>query len=226
MTTHNISHNVGEQPQWDVISWKNLIHPNTSALLVIDPQNDILKENGNMSYYGVWRRAEFSLSAIQSCVRSARRYNMPVFWIRYSRRADGKDLVKGVLGSARTVELRRRIPDTYKADSWDIEIVDELKEIMKPEDFFLDKSASGCLEGNDLERSLRQLGVRELFICVYLTDFCIANTARSAYDKGYGTILISDACDTRDGGYHEETLEQHRWYFGPVIDSSEFDALF
>jgi len=210
---------------WQMVDWRRNFKPRRSALLVIDAQNDILKENGNMSYYGVWKRVDRSVSAIIRAVKAAHEASVPVFWIRFLRPSDGKDVFPGTMASARTIELRKRIPDIFKDGSWDVEIVDELKAVMRQEDYVLDKSASGCFEGTNLDKYLRQLGVQDLLICGYLTDFCVANTARTSYDKGYGTIVIGDACDTRDNGFHEETLEQHRWYFGPVVDSSEVAGL-
>jgi ureidoacrylate peracid hydrolase len=216
---------IGERPLWELIDWKPLFCSTRAALLVVDPQNDILTKEGNMSYYGVWKRAPQSISAIKRSVAAARHAGVPIFWIKYFKRADGQDLVPGVLSTARSLELKKKIPGILTPGSWDVEIVDELKSLMESTDYFIDKSASSSFEGTDLEKTLRLLGVRDILVCGYLTDFCVANTARSAYDKGYGTIIIGDACDTRDRGFHEQTLDQHRWYFGPVIDSVELGEL-
>ncbi len=216
---------LGTRPLWDMVDWKQYLKPQSTAMLVIDPQNDILKENGNMSYYGVWKRADRSVPAIIRAVEAAHKASVPVFWVRYYRPSNGKDVFPGTIASLRMIEQRKRVPDIFQEGSWDIDIIDELKAHIGENDYLLDKSASGCFEGTNLDKYLRQMGVRDLLICGYLTDFCVANTARASYDKGYGTIVIGDACDTRDDGFHQQTLDQHNWYFGPVIQSDDVAGL-
>ena len=211
----------GKTPMWDMVDWEHLFKPEESALLVIDPQNDILKEEGNMNYYGMAQDSPRTIAAISSLVRGARARKVPVFWFRYVRLANGKDVFPGSLVSARLEMLRSKIPTIFTDGSWDIDIVDELKELIEEDDFVIDKHASGCFEGTMLEKYLRQMGVKNLVISGYLTDFCVANTARAAYDKGYGAILVSDACATHNAELHQAAVDMHRWYFGPVISTNK-----
>ncbi|MGN6765365.1 MAG: cysteine hydrolase family protein [Rhizobiaceae bacterium] len=215
----------GKTPMWDMVDWEDLYKPEESALLVIDPQNDILKKEGNMDYYGMWQDAPRTIEAIGALVRGARARKVPVFWFRYVRLANGKDVFPNSLVSARLKMLRSRIPNIFADGSWDIDIVDELKELMEDEDFIIDKHASGCFEGTMLEKYLRQMGVKNLVLCGYLTDFCVASTARTGYDKGYGTILVSDACNTHNADLHRAAVDMHRWYLGPVISTNNAVSL-
>jgi nicotinamidase-related amidase len=210
---------------WDEVEWRPLFHANESALLVIDPQNDILEEKGNMSFHLLWRDHRDTIDRIAELVRGARAADMPVFWFRYMRAANGKDVFPGVV-SARINAMRSRVSDMFSDGTWDIDIVDKLKALVEPRDFVIDKTASGCFEGTNLDKYLRQMGVKNVVLTGYFTDFCVSNTARAAYDKGYGTLIVGDACASYNNRQHDASLEIHRANFGPVVDTEETLRLF
>lgn len=225
MTSQTTTTKAVTSPSWDDIEWRPLFTAAESALLVIDPQNDILEERGNMAFHGLWRDAPETVSRIAQLVRAARAAGMPVLWFRYVRSADGKDIFPGVV-SARINAMRGMVSDMFADGTWDVDIVDELKELVEPQDFVIDKNASGCFEGTNLDKYLRQMGARNVVLCGYFTDFCVSNTARVSYDKGYGTIIVGDACASYNDYQHRASLDIHRANFGPVIDTEDAVALF
>lgn len=210
---------------WDLADWKSCFDPKATALFIIDPQNDILSEKGNMNYWGVWKCAEKSFDAIKITVEFCRKYEIPIFWFKYTRPRGNEAIFPGTISSIRIIEQRKRVPNIFKNDDWDTEFHDFFRELINEKDFIIEKPSSGCFDGTILDKILRQLGVRDLLITGYLTDFCVSNTARSAYDRGYGPIVIGDACATRENGFHEEALKHLHWYFSPVINSSELGSL-
>lgn len=214
-----------KSPSWDQIEWTPLFKASESALLVIDPQNDILEEEGNMAFHGLWRDARETVGSIAELVRAARAAGVPVLWFRYARAANGKDTFPGSLVSARMLAMRSMVSDMFSEGTWDIDIVDELKELIDERDFVIDKAASGCFEGTNLDKYLRQMGVRNVVMCGYFTDFCVSNTARAAYDKGYGSIIVGDACASYSSHQHDTSLELHNANFGPVVSTDEVVAL-
>ena len=212
-------------PTWDDIEWQPLFHPGEAALLVIDPQNDILKPEGNMAFRNVWQHAETTVPAIASLVRAARESKIPVFWFRYGRASNGKDVFDGTMVGARVRAMRSLVPGMYDEGTWDADIIDELKELMTEDDFVIDKAAAGCFEGTNLDKYLRNMGVKNLILTGYLTDFCVANTSRQAYDKDYGVLIVEDACASYSVSNHNATLDIHRANFGPVVTTETTLAL-
>jgi len=210
---------------WDLADWKSCFDPKASALFIIDPQNDILSERGNMSYWGVWKTAETSMRAIKTTVDFCREHKIPIFWFKYTRPRGNEAIFPGTISSIRIIEQRKRVPNIFKNDDWDTEFHDFFLELIRKEDFIIEKPSSGCFDGTILDKVLRQLGTRDLLITGYLTDFCVSNTARSAYDRGYGAIVVGDACGTRQNGFHDEALKHLHWYFSPVINSSDLESL-
>ena len=54
------------------------------------------------------------------------------------------------------------------------------------------KEAYSAFEGTDLDKRLREAGVRRLFIGGLATDYCVLNTVRDAVQHGYAVVLLVD----------------------------------
>ncbi len=54
------------------------------------------------------------------------------------------------------------------------------------------KEAYSAFEGTDLDKRLREAGVRRLFIGGLATDYCGLNTVRDAVQHGYAVVLLVD----------------------------------
>jgi len=54
------------------------------------------------------------------------------------------------------------------------------------------KEAYSAFEGTDLDKYLREAGVRRLFIGGLATDYCVLNTVRDALARGYAVCLLED----------------------------------
>jgi len=65
-----------------------------------------------------------------------------------------------------------------------------------------ERDAYSGFEGTDLERRLREAGVRRLFVGGLATDYCVLNTVKDALVRGFPTLLLVDAVravDVRPG---------------------------
>jgi len=56
-----------------------------------------------------------------------------------------------------------------------------------------DRDAYSAFGGTDLDRRLKDAGVRRLFTGGLATDYCVLNTVRDALKLGYEVILFTDA---------------------------------
>jgi len=76
----------------------------------------------------------------------------------------------------------------------------------------------------DLDKALRERGVRRLAICGFLTNVCVESAVRSAYDFGYEVIVVRDA--TACLSLEEQTFCETRILpnFARVVSTSEFLA--
>jgi len=85
-----------------------------------------------------------------------------------------------------------------------------------PNEDILVKAACGAFEGTNLEKILRNRGIKTVVIVGVITHMCIDNTARSAFDKGFDVLVIDDACGALEPSLHESTLASLELLFSKV----------
>ncbi len=73
----------------------------------------------------------------------------------------------------------------------ELELPDELEVISKATEHA--KDAYSCFEGTDLERRLKEMGVKRVFIGGLATEYCVLNSVRDAAQAGLEVIVIEDA---------------------------------
>ena len=216
-------------PMWEAIDWRRFLQPGKIAVLVVDAENDCLHEKGKLSRIGwsSWNlaRQSGSIDNIKRIVNAAKTIGAPVFWTRAVRQKGYPESLPGTFDEAYVRYLSDKIPGVFEEDSWDVDIIDELKELMGPHDVIIDKPASGAFEGTILERCLNTIGATTLIVTGYFTDFCIESTVRAAFDKGYLNIVPADACDARVLDAHVASLQQMENDFGHVVSTDEIVAL-
>lgn len=102
----------------------------------------------------------------------------------------------------------------------DWELMPEVKKIAKDHrvvakntyDAFLNTDLSNILERNSIER---------VVVCGVMTDCCCDTTARSAFNRGYETWLVQDACGSANKRQHEAGLRGFGFAFGEVLSTAE-----
>jgi nicotinamidase-related amidase len=208
---------------YGALKWTDFAREGETALLVIDPQNDVLKPEGNLNYLKVWEQAEKNgvVDKIKSLVLASRRAGVSIFWFRQLRLAGGKDIFPGTYDGARIAINRQSNPEFELEGTWQIELIDEMKEIMTDNDIVMDKPRSSCFEGTNLQRYLTVLGTKALLICGVMTDFCVEGTTRSAADKGYMPVLVGDATAACCDEDQRSALERHSRTTGPLTTTDE-----
>ena len=206
----------------DHVDWVNFMHKRKTALLVIDAQNDVLKKEGSLSTYGVWKYVEQNgtIDKIKSLVDMCHKIEVPVFWFRALRLNDGRDIFPDTFDGALILAKRKVINTYFLGGTWDVETIDELKEIIGEKDIVIDKPAYSSFEGTNLQRYLVQLGMKTLLICGFITDVCVEGTSRTAFDRGYMPVLIEDACATSGEEEQRVAIERHKRKLGPAVTTS------
>ncbi len=72
-----------------------------------------------------------------------------------------------------------------------------------------------------LARLLEERKVERVVVVGVMTDCCCDTTARSAFNRGYETWLVSDACGSANERQHEAGLRGFEFAFGEVISTQE-----
>jgi len=163
-----------------------------TALVVIDLQKGIASMPGQ----------PYSAAAvIANAARLAqafRKNQMPVFLVRVSTSADGKDRLAPIV-DGENAWGNRQMPSDWS------EIVPE----MGPEqtDIIITKKQWGAFYGTELDLQLRRRGIDTIVLCGIATNIGVESTARFAFEYGYQQIFAEDAMSSRSTEEHNFTVK-------------------
>jgi nicotinamidase-related amidase len=164
------------------------LDPATTALMLIDVQNDFCTPGG------FYDRAGQDISALHAavapCLRllgRARAAEMPVVFTRIVRHPDGPTEDRHRLRPKRWFSSGTRlVPGT-----WGAALVDGLEPA--PGDLVLDKNGYSAFHGTNLEANLRERNIRTLLFAGVVTYACVLATAFAAFDRGFDVVVAADA---------------------------------
>ncbi|MCV6511704.1 cysteine hydrolase [Pseudomonas aeruginosa] len=204
----------------------NLLHPQRTALLVIDMQRDFCALGGYADQAGMdVSRLRAPIPAIQALLDRARGLGMLVVHTREGHRPDISDLpdtkrrraeaTGAPIGSAGPLG-RLLVRGEFGHD-----LIDELQP--RAGEPVIDKPGYSAFAHTDLELILRRRGIERLILTGVTTEVCVSSTLRQAIDLGFDCLTVSDACASSDPQLHAAALamiEVEGGLFGSVIDSA------
>jgi ureidoacrylate peracid hydrolase len=170
-----------------------------TALVVIDPQNDFLHEEGWYAQQGIdishMRRI---VEPTKELVAEARRRGVPVVWTRHGY-ADAAE-------AGPFLELRPFLKEGgLRRDTWGWEVYDELD--VQPEDPIVAKNRLSAFFNTNLEDVLRDLGAETVLISGVLTNQCVAATSKDASFRDFKPIVVEECTGTTLPHLHEPAIE-------------------
>ncbi|KAI1881142.1 hypothetical protein JX265_001382 [Neoarthrinium moseri] len=83
------------------------------------------------------------------------------------------------------------------------------------------KNTYDAFVNTDLAALLEKNEVGRLVICGVMTDCCCETTARSAFNRGWETWLVGDACASVDEEQHQRSLDDFVFGYGPLWTTEE-----
>ena len=89
-------------------------------------------------------------------------------------------------------------------DTKEAEILPELAP--EGDELVISKVTSSAFHSTNIDRLLRNLGIRNLIITGVVTNGCVESTARSAAEYDYGTIVVEDATAAMAPQLHEHSI--------------------
>lgn len=168
------------------------MHPNTTALLLIEYQNDFVSEGGAQHEAVQAVMAETGMLAhSRTVVEQARALGVTVMHAPISF-ADGYPEIPsdpyGILAGIVAAKA-------FRKESWGAEIAD----VMAPQtgDIIIEgKRGLDCFASTNIDFILRQRGITDLAIAGFLTNCCVESTMRSAYERGFRVVTLTDCTAT------------------------------
>ncbi|QFG70305.1 cysteine hydrolase [Ornithinimicrobium pratense] len=201
------------------------LDPNTTALLLIDLQNDFVEPGAPLETPMAYQ----NLPRLKELVSFCRDRGIQLIYTRHAHDADGSDMglfaqiYPGLGEGAALIEGQRGA-----------QIFDELAP--QEGDLMVRKQRYSGFFQTNLDLTLRSNGIRDVAIAGATSEDCCLATARDAMYRGYRVAFLSDATGTYDYpdiGYGPVKAEDlHRTILtvvgvttGHVMTVEEFQAL-
>lgn len=168
------------------------MNPKTTALLLIEYQNDFVKEGGVQHEAVKDVMASTNMFAhSQHVLRAARDAGVTIMHVPIAFAegypeipAEPYGILAGIVGSS-----------AFRKGSWGAEIVEEMQPVGN--DIVIEgKRGLDCFFSTNLDFILRARGITDVAIAGFLTNCCVESTMRSAYERGYRVATLTDCTAT------------------------------
>jgi nicotinamidase-related amidase len=173
----------------------------TSALLVVDLQNDTVSGRGAFADSGA---AEFAtrhgiVGQVRRLVDAARAAAVPVIFIWHVDEPGHRD-------STQNAKLFRDIveADGLVRGTWGVAPVAGLEP--QEGETVVEKQRMSAFNSTTLDTKLRGLGVKTIVVCGAWTNFAIEHTCRDGADYGYEVVLATDGTATISDEWQQAAL--------------------
>jgi nicotinamidase-related amidase len=194
-----------EVPEIKIADAVTLPAKNT-AVIVVDMQNDFVKEGGKL----VVPSAKETIEPIRRLLEKARNSGVKVIYTKDTHWDDDPEF--------------KLWGEHVKWGTWGWEIIDELKPTEK--DIVLIKTRYDGFYGTPMDDILRSYRIKNLVITGTVANICVLHTAASAGLRWYKIVVPMDAISALTEFDYYLTLRQVSWLYNGIIvrnsDTIEF----
>lgn len=177
------------------------VNPKTTALLIVDMQNDFVKEGGKL----VVPTAKDTVPAIRQLLDLARQHGMFVAYTQDTHLPNDPEFP--IWGEHCLI------------GTWGWEIVDELKP--QPNELVVQKRRYDGFYGTTLEHDLRVAGVDTLIVTGTVANICVLHTAGSAALRWFKVIVPKDGISALTDFDMEAALRQIHFLYRGIITTAD-----
>jgi ureidoacrylate peracid hydrolase len=164
------------------------LDPKKTALVLIEFQNDFTSPGGSLheAVRPVMESSGMLQNAVET-VEKARELGVTIIHTPISFTEDYHELSPAPYG------ILKGVVDTnsFRKGTWGAEIVDVLTP--EPGDIVVEGKRGLCgFASTNLDFILRSRGIENVALGGFLTNCCVESTMRTAYEKGYNVITLTD----------------------------------
>jgi nicotinamidase-related amidase len=199
-------------PQEKSIDWK------TSALIVVDMQNDFVRKGAPLEV----PTALGTAAAQKALILAFRNRKLPIVYTKFISHPHYYLLWEWSPQCKPPTKCcwkgHQRFYNDINASRDCTEIIDEL--LPSSDDIIIEKFGYGAFHGTPLADTLHTHGVTSLAITGTVTQICVEETAREAFHHGFRTTLIEDGVSSFAPDLQAATLKNFAMKFGWVSKSN------
>jgi nicotinamidase-related amidase len=192
--------------------------PRSTAVVLIEFQNDFTSEGGALHDAVAGSMAETNMLDNAKAVADAAReagatiVHVPISFANGYQEITGSPygILKGVVDS-----------NAFVKGEWGAEIVEDLTP--EPEDIVIEgKRGLDAFASTNLDFILRSKGIQTIALGGFLTNCCVESTMRSAYERGYEVVTLSDCVAATSSEEHANAIQYDFPMFSKPMKGKEF----
>ena len=194
------------------------IDPKTTAVVLIEYQNDFTTEGGvlHSAVAGVMEDNSM-LENTKELVSAARAAGATIMHAPITFAEGYGELTGTPYGILKGVVDNK----AFRKGSWGAAIVDVLAP--HPEDIVVEgKRGLDAFPSTNLDFILRSKGIRTVAIGGFLTNCCVESTMRSAYERGFDVVTLKDCTATLSQEAQDMALTHNFGMFSRPMNHDEF----
>ncbi len=192
--------------------------PTKTALVLIEYQNDFTSEGGTLhaAVKPVMDESNMLANTVET-VAKARELGATIVFAPITFTDDYHELSPTPYGILKGVVDSK----SFRKGTWGAEIVDVLTP--RPEDIVIEGKRGLCgFESTNLDFILRSRGITNVALGGFLTNCCVESTMRTAYEKGYNVITLTDCTAATSLDEQRSAVEKNYPMFSHPLSHVEF----
>ncbi len=180
-----------------------MIPPSSTAMAIIDVQEDFVSPNGASGQWGIDLTAlEPPLQKIEALIAAARAKGVTLVYVRVVTRPETDS------AALLTFHQRKgRPPQSVAVCRAGTKGADYYRIEPQAGDIEIEKVLYSSFSGTDLDAQLRARGIDTLVVVGFTTDCCVDSTARDAFHRNYHVFVVADACAAYEAALHFGALD-------------------
>lgn len=192
-----------------------------TAVVLIEFQNDFTTEGGTLhdAVAPVMESTDMMAKA-QKVVAAAREAGAVVVHVPISFAADYHEITSHPYG------ILAGVVDSgsFKKGEWGAEIAEQLAPAEG--DIIVEgKRGLDTFMSTNLDFILRSKGIQRVALAGFLTNCCVESTMRTAYEKGYEVLTLTDCMAATSQEEHDNAIAKDFPMFSKPVTADEFIAL-
>jgi ureidoacrylate peracid hydrolase len=198
------------------LSLAERIDPKTTALVVVDVQNDYCHTDSPMVTKAGLEvgAAHAMLPRLLNLVEAARAAGTMVVWVRMIR----TEFTRSEVEREQRERMRPGAADICREGSWGAEFYRVEPAEGEP---IVNKSRYSGFVDTNLDLILRSRGIKTLVFAGVATNVCVESTARDAFMRDYYVVLVEDCSAAYFADLHAAALRNIELHFGLVVKAAD-----
>jgi nicotinamidase-related amidase len=193
---------------------EEIVHPDHTALVVVDVQNDFAHSDGFIAKFGLdMSYIQAALPRVNGIITDARRLGVTVIYLQ-------EWISKSTILPNFITQFGDFEHIAVRADTWGAEFHPDL---VKPEpgETIVRKPCYDGFQDTNLDVTLRASGIKTCVYAGFASNVCVEATARHGFVQGYYSVLLADATAAGTTGEHEACQSTFKVFYGPVVKANE-----